>query len=33
MTTSLIDADLGSHVVKKRIGLPGRGKRGLEALA
>jgi len=24
----LIDADLGGHVVKKRVALPGRGKRG-----
>ena len=24
----LIDADLGGHVIKKRIALPGRGKRG-----
>lgn len=24
----LIDADLGGRIVKKRIGLPGRGKRG-----
>ncbi len=24
----LVDADLGGHVVKKRIALPGRGKRG-----
>jgi hypothetical protein len=24
----LVDADLGGHVYKKRVGLPGRGKRG-----
>ena len=24
----LIDADLGGHVIKKRVALPGRGKRG-----
>jgi hypothetical protein len=24
----LIDAELGGHVVKKRVALPGRGKRG-----
>ncbi len=24
----LFDADLGGHVIKKRLGLPGRGKRG-----
>ncbi|MGQ0592988.1 MAG: type II toxin-antitoxin system RelE/ParE family toxin [Gammaproteobacteria bacterium] len=28
MEQGLIDADLGGHVVKKRVGLPGRGKRG-----
>ena len=28
MTQGLIDADLGGGVVKKRIGLAGRGKRG-----
>jgi hypothetical protein len=28
MTNGLIDADLGGHVVKKRVALPGRGKRG-----
>ncbi len=28
MTDGLIDADLGGHVVKKRVGLRGRGKRG-----
>jgi hypothetical protein len=28
MTRGLIDADLGSGLVKKRVGLPGRGKRG-----
>lgn len=28
MTAGLIDADLGGGVVKKRIGLAGRGKRG-----
>lgn len=28
MSVGLIDADLGGGVVKKRIGLPGRGKRG-----
>jgi hypothetical protein len=28
MANGLIDADLGGGVVKKRIGLPGRGKRG-----
>ncbi|MCP4289602.1 MAG: type II toxin-antitoxin system RelE/ParE family toxin [Gammaproteobacteria bacterium] len=28
MDTGLIDADLGGGVVKKRVALPGRGKRG-----
>lgn len=28
MCKGLIDADLGGHVVKKRIALPGQGKRG-----
>lgn len=28
MAQGLIDADLGGYVVKKRIGLAGRGKRG-----
>ena len=28
MESGLIDADLGSSVVKKRVALPGRGKRG-----
>lgn len=28
MENGLIDADLGGHVMKKRIALPGRGKRG-----
>ena len=28
MRDGLLDADLGGHVVKKRIALPGRGKRG-----
>jgi len=28
MAQGLIDADLGGHVVKKRVALPGRGKRG-----
>lgn len=28
MSQGLIDADLGGNVVKKRIGLPGQGKRG-----
>ena len=28
MTAGLIDADLGGGVVKKRVALPGRGKRG-----
>lgn len=28
MAQGLIDADLGGHVVKKRIALPGQGKRG-----
>lgn len=28
MTRGLIDADLGGGVVKKRVALPGRGKRG-----
>jgi len=28
MGRGLIDADLGGHVVKKRVALPGRGKRG-----
>jgi hypothetical protein len=26
--TGLIDADLGGHIVKKRVALPGQGKRG-----
>jgi hypothetical protein len=28
MTQDLIDADLGGGILKKRVGLPGRGKRG-----
>lgn len=28
MSQGLIDADLGGYVVKKRVALPGRGKRG-----
>lgn len=28
MKQGLIDADLGNHIVKKRVGLRGRGKRG-----
>lgn len=28
MESGLIDADLGGHVVKKRVALPGRGKSG-----
>lgn len=28
LSAGLIDAGLGGHVYKKRIGLPGRGKRG-----
>ena len=28
MANGLIDADLGGHVVKKRVALPGQGKRG-----
>lgn len=28
MAAGLIDADLGGHVVKKRVALPGRGKSG-----
>lgn len=28
MENGLVDADLGGHVVKKRVALPGRGKRG-----
>ena len=28
MDDGLIDADLGGHVAKKRVALPGRGKRG-----
>ena len=28
MIAGLIDADLGGGLVKKRVGLPGRGKRG-----
>ena len=28
MEKGLIEADLGGYVLKKRIGLPGRGKRG-----
>lgn len=28
MERGLIDADLGGHVVKKRVALPGHGKRG-----
>lgn len=28
MMAGLIDADLGGHVLKKRVAVPGRGKRG-----
>jgi len=28
MAQGLVDAELGGHVVKKRVALPGRGKRG-----
>jgi len=28
MAAGLIDADLGGNVYKKRVGMPGRGKRG-----
>jgi hypothetical protein len=28
MEQGLIDADLGGHVYKKRVGIQGRGKRG-----
>ena len=28
MQTGLIDADLGGGIIKKRVALPGRGKRG-----
>lgn len=28
MEKGLIDAELGGHIVKKRVPLPGRGKRG-----
>lgn len=28
MAQGLIDADLGGHVVKERVALPGQGKRG-----
>jgi hypothetical protein len=28
MEQGLVDADLGGHVVKKRVALPGQGKRG-----
>lgn len=28
MDKGLVDADLGGHVLKKRIALPGQGKRG-----
>ena len=28
MVRGLIDADLGGHVVKKRVAIPGQGKRG-----
>ncbi|HSQ06627.1 MAG TPA: type II toxin-antitoxin system RelE/ParE family toxin [Chromatiaceae bacterium] len=28
MQQGLVDADLGGHVVKKRVALPGQGKRG-----
>jgi hypothetical protein len=28
MAQGLIDADLGGHLVKKRVALPGQGKRG-----
>lgn len=28
MVAGLIDADLGGHVIKKRVALPGHGKRG-----
>lgn len=27
MSSGLVDADLGSHLVKKRVALPGKGKR------
>jgi len=28
MARGLVDADLGGHLVKKRVALPGQGKRG-----
>ena len=28
MASGLVDADLGGHVYKKRVPVPGRGKRG-----
>jgi hypothetical protein len=28
MSQGLVDADLGGHVMKKRVALPGQGKRG-----
>jgi hypothetical protein len=28
MASGLVDADLGGHLVKKRVALPGKGKRG-----
>lgn len=28
MAQGLIDADLGGHIIKKRVALPGKGKRG-----
>ncbi|MBI5040137.1 MAG: type II toxin-antitoxin system RelE/ParE family toxin [Gammaproteobacteria bacterium] len=28
MVAGLVDADLGGHVIKKRVALPGHGKRG-----
>jgi hypothetical protein len=28
LISGLIDADLGGHIVKKRVALPGRGKSG-----
>jgi hypothetical protein len=32
MKHGLVDAELGGHVVKKRVALPGQGKRGARTL-
>jgi hypothetical protein len=33
MEKGLVDADVGGGVVKKRVALPGRGKRGRSAVS